>query len=629
MDEPEGNSQSPGRISIPVNRSRVGGRALFALALAAMNALLVWQVMPGVLEGELVDPDAYMRLVRVTHLVETGDWFDSSIPRSNAPFGETLHWTRPLDVLLLLGSAPFLLFVPFSKALFLAGVLLSPVLLLFICYSAAWAAEPIAGRRVEYLAMIAILAQPGILQACMPGRPDHHSLHILVFILMTGAGIRWLTRAPSRLLAAGTGGLMAFGLWVGPEFLAPIACVFFVGLMVWVKEGGNSDRKNLWLSLGFLLVVLFAGVLEHPPHTLLTEEYDRLSLPHVFIGVLASGFWAIIAAFRDRPRLMGSWRRRLLVASLVGLAALGALWGTFPSFFLGPEARIDPELTPIWRAFVEEDQPLIGGMTLWDWGFLLSHIGAIVFCIPFLGWLVLKERGQPLWNAWIFLSALLALFSGLAIYRVRFVIYPSVLVVLVSVTLISRVLPRLDSIEKDLLRVGARVGFLASILTGPLFLGLGLRLGSGEEGQRTGEGGSSRCPLTQVTRFLSTQDSLTSIPGTVAAHIGYGPEILYRTRYKVLGTPYHRNAEGILALFSLLKSTEPEKEEQLASERDVGIVLICPQHAWIYSNEPDHQPDTTTLHNRLLNGDVPGWLERVPLPAETAGDMLLFRTRTE
>ncbi len=55
-------------------------------------------------------PDGYMRLNRVTQLYLTGDWYDSGIRRSNAPYGEVLHWTRPLDLLLLAGafvSAPF------------------------------------------------------------------------------------------------------------------------------------------------------------------------------------------------------------------------------------------------------------------------------------------------------------------------------------------------------------------------------------------------------------------------------------------------------------------------------------------------------------------------------------------
>ena len=57
------------------------------------------------LEGELHDSNSYMRLVRVRNLIEGGDWHDHTIARANAPHGHTLHWSRPLDALLLAGSA--------------------------------------------------------------------------------------------------------------------------------------------------------------------------------------------------------------------------------------------------------------------------------------------------------------------------------------------------------------------------------------------------------------------------------------------------------------------------------------------------------------------------------------------
>lgn len=63
-----------------------------------------------------------MRLLRVERLIETGAWFDHTIPRSNAPYGETLHWTRPLDVLLVAGAAPLAPVLGWREALFAWGV---------------------------------------------------------------------------------------------------------------------------------------------------------------------------------------------------------------------------------------------------------------------------------------------------------------------------------------------------------------------------------------------------------------------------------------------------------------------------------------------------------------------------
>ena len=85
------------------------------LALAALwapiHALAVVSGFSPVLDGELKGPDSYMRLVRVDALWSGGGWFDNLIVDSNVPLGDTLHWTRPFDVLILLGGwvlEPFL-----------------------------------------------------------------------------------------------------------------------------------------------------------------------------------------------------------------------------------------------------------------------------------------------------------------------------------------------------------------------------------------------------------------------------------------------------------------------------------------------------------------------------------------
>ena len=64
---------------------------------------------------ELHDSDCYMRLVRVSDLYQTGNWYDPVILRSDAPDGERSHWTRPFDVLLLAGTVPLSLVADFTE----------------------------------------------------------------------------------------------------------------------------------------------------------------------------------------------------------------------------------------------------------------------------------------------------------------------------------------------------------------------------------------------------------------------------------------------------------------------------------------------------------------------------------
>ena len=67
-------------------------------ALLIIGAHIILQFLADwfVLDGRLIGPDAYMRVLRVMELAQGGNWYDAVSERSNAPFGEILHWTRPL-----------------------------------------------------------------------------------------------------------------------------------------------------------------------------------------------------------------------------------------------------------------------------------------------------------------------------------------------------------------------------------------------------------------------------------------------------------------------------------------------------------------------------------------------------
>src|SRR3546814_18136517 len=83
-----------------------------------------------------------MRMVRVNELAQGGGWFDDTIARANAPYGDTLHWTRPLDVLLIALLWPAGLVAGAQQALAIAGLLVSPLLQLATALLLIWALPP-------------------------------------------------------------------------------------------------------------------------------------------------------------------------------------------------------------------------------------------------------------------------------------------------------------------------------------------------------------------------------------------------------------------------------------------------------------------------------------------------------
>ena len=77
---------------------------LFLIALLFLWFLFYVNGTLGIQKGDLLTADCYMRLNRVVELNQTGQWFDGVSHRSNAPYGESMHWTRPFDLLLLIGT---------------------------------------------------------------------------------------------------------------------------------------------------------------------------------------------------------------------------------------------------------------------------------------------------------------------------------------------------------------------------------------------------------------------------------------------------------------------------------------------------------------------------------------------
>ena len=106
------------------------GAVVMGIASVSFVHVVWWLVGDSVVTfGNLVDSDGYARLVRIQRLLETGAWFDFGLPRANRPDGGTLHWTRPLDVLLIILALPLAALIGFSKTLFWAGVLVGPLLM--------------------------------------------------------------------------------------------------------------------------------------------------------------------------------------------------------------------------------------------------------------------------------------------------------------------------------------------------------------------------------------------------------------------------------------------------------------------------------------------------------------------
>ena len=184
------------------------------------------------------DGDSYSRQLRALRLLETGAWFDTTLPRANAPFGASVHWTRAFDALLIGLGLPLVPVLGVTGALFWAGVLISPLLHLSAALILFWSVRPLIGGAGACIAGALTAAQFGVLGYATVGHSDHHMLFAPMVMGVLGLVIRCLAdRGRGLSLTLGAG--LALGLWVGPEAL------IFSGLCVSVAGWpGSRARKR-------------------------------------------------------------------------------------------------------------------------------------------------------------------------------------------------------------------------------------------------------------------------------------------------------------------------------------------------------------------------------------------------
>jgi len=513
-----------------------------------------------------------MRLARAAQLVETGRWFDQTIARSNAPFGEILHWTRPLDALLIAGAAPLAPLIGWRDALFAWGLAVSPVLHAASLLLLLWAARPLLDGRGT-LALAALFAlQLFLAQQFSLGRPDHHALLLTLFIWQGGLCLRG--RASAALPAA-------LALWVSVEALpAALLPIAWAGAL-WLArgEGAGFAARYAGLLAAGLAVAL---AVERGPGAL-APAYDSLSVVHLTLAALlalAALAATLLAPSPALPREGGGGRRALAAATLAaGVAGVMAmLW---PRFFAGPLTEVEPRVVEAWFASVAEVEPLR------DPALVVAHLGLAALALAATPW---RER------RWAALGATLAVYVALALWQQRWASYAQILAVIPAAALLARALPRAPA---PLLPAAGVVPALA-----PLFLAAALQAGGARREA------SADCPLTAAAKWLAEAEPA---PQRIMSFIFYGPELLWRSGHEVVATPYHRNGAGIGAALDVLGATDEAAARRLAAGRGIDLVLVCPAEP-----EAGKYRSAGSLLARLEQDAGPAWLAPVALPERLA-----------
>ena len=608
-----------------------------SLLRAAVIITVTWALFHGVLLyihgspvllGELSGPDSFMRLVRVETFLDGAGldgagWYDSTIPRSNAPFGEVLHWTRPFDLLIIGLSLPLVPFLGWKSGLFWAGSLSAPLLGLFTAISVCWAVRPIMKNPLFILPAIAIMVQPVVAAYSSLGRADHHTLFLLIFVLQIGFLLRALGNRYDSESPLWAGLLCGFGLWLSVEFLLQYLVLASALGFAWLFDPRDRLKQNMRFAASTAAMVTLAVLAENPPSQLFTLVFDRISSAHFYLAVLLLVFWLVLEALYRRLDF-STLTSRLLLAAVIALLLLVLLRLTVPGFFESPLGQVDPRIVPLWLNLVTEMGNLIPSdrETL---GKLITYMGHGIIALPYLGYRIWREKEMEARLPWAGLGLAALAFGVIAVLHVRFASFAEVIFIFALAGFIDSSFEAAEPIKNLFTRSLVRSLAIAFVFIGPVVAGQSIINGGLENFSKSKEeqAGIKDCRVKSFADYFNSSKDWNA-ESVIVGFMDYGPQFLYYTDARVIGTPYHRNGNGIVDGYRILASNDDSVSRQIAEARGADLIVLCqsPAERLFYTRGTDDE----NLYLRLLDErDIPEWIEPMELPPDLKDTFKLYR----
>ena len=563
---------------------------------------------------KLVDSDCYMHLIRASDLYHHGQWYDPVWIKSNAPFGEPLHWSRPFDVLLLAGAIPGSVFVDFETALFWWGVVLSPFLLILALIALNWASRPVLSKDGTFFVIFLFLFQAMVLTCFQAGRPDHHSLLALFFILNIGFVLRLIARPFKKSVCYWAGAIGAMSIWISVESMVPICVTISVLGLLWILKRDEFLRKNIHYTLALFFFCCLFLMAERPYHNLMLVKYDSISIVYACILGLITLFWLAASILENTTKLVERKGIRLGCGFIGGAFIAFVVWLLFPKLYQGPFADVDPRIITVWFNKTSEIQSLLSREV--SLGISVQLIGTAIVSFAFLFYVLFRRKEAVHRNAWIYMAVSGILFILVSIYQVRWAIYPYVILSIVMTELLCRLRKDNGGQETNYWQTIRNITITFLFIVG--FLGAGLLADEMFRKQDMNNKPQSP-PLIPICKFLDefqTNDMLQ-----ILADPFDGGEILYRTNCAVVATP-NTYGQGLLDTYDIMTAKTDDVAFKIFQNRRTDMILLCPKsnESTVYS-----KPDRTDIfYRRLCDGHMPDWLKKVELPENLTEDFLLF-----
>jgi hypothetical protein len=552
----------------------------FALGLG-LDLLFGARFIGPVIDGSLLDPDSYMRLLRIRAGLSHGGFVDI-VPGDASGDGALLPWSHLLDGLLLLFSAPLAPLLGWDRALRWVGLISGPVGVGALGAAIAWAVGPWADRRWLWVAPCITALAPMVASYGLLGVVHHHIPAALLVVLTLG----WTARAVAGSPHAGwqAGCWAGLGIWLTPETM-PFGMMGFGALaLAWFREPHRLDlgRAIRHCGTAYLAVVTLAFLID-PPHTGYgAVEFDRLSLVFVSLAVAVCAIGWLFAAI-GRSAL--SPRRCIPVAGGLALIGFGAWILAFPTLLRGTSALMTPEEAQAFFGAISEMQPIrsIGQALLYLSTGALAAGFALIQSI---------RRRDILW-AWIALCT--AGLVALGMVHLRFSTYAEI----AGAAALPLWLAEWEALGvgfSELTRSLVRVGTPALFILLPNMPGYFRSVD--QEAAETAA--APDCGLLDIGPWLAPHSGAIVMTGSTDA-----PEVLYRTEMKTVSSLFMRGIDPYMRERAAWRSrpSMAVPAEVRATRADYILACTGRKRNMLVADLP---PDT--LMDQLAAGHPPPWL---------------------
>jgi len=603
---------------------------LAVLITLAVQAIAVFAFQNPALDGQLNGADSYMRLRRVLHLFETGNWYNAFDVRTNAPYGELIHWTRLLDTILFAGAWIGSAVTTFPRALFVWGIFVGPALLLALVPIWSWGTRPVLGRG-GFLLSFALFPLLGLLNGTFRlGNPDHHGLIALLFLSLIAIFVRLASGQAQARVALAAGAVAGAAIWVGiVEVLA--ASYFGTALaLLWLWRGKPYDRYLSAYVIGLAAAITVALVIERPPEQWLSPFYERLSFVHWFVVAAVAVTWFGVRAAMGKAAIGNEYISRFTTLAIVGAITLTAIALVFPRFFQAPLVEAGSPIIDQWLANNIEFQ------SAWP----VNRAAAQTFfakagpAIVALGYMIWRWRSASAELRNVFAVLLLGylFYLPLGLSAIRWISFVQALALLPLAMAIVAVWRWEGAFAFASQRVRLRSMAATAVIFGPLFAAaIVAGTGSPPESSTPSQAIASQaqrhrsCDVPAVSAYLTRTYESARGDEILFTYLNWGAEIVWRTPYSVVGAPY-TNLAALTDTSKLFHARSDADAAGIVHQRGIDLILVC---TGSFEQYPNRDGGAANLHNRLVDRQPPRWLEPVALPAGLAQAFRLYRVNAQ